>query len=336
MKLPPLPIPTTPFADESLPGLLARACARNGYDCLSTVFRDITKARLTWVASRWDIDHENLALRIGCEKFELENRHHHGIAFDFTPSLDNFLGSPIRSRLHIGFVRRFSPSALRLSAHHRAAWTLKPLLYCHETGEALIERCPECQREMGWFRTNGIEFCEFCVNDNLDPISDLRNAVSPDRLPDDQLTLYRDIVRLIVPSATPSAIIPRELEGLANWEIFDLIITLAKIMQRRFDGRRRTGLGYSKLTWHKYLMAAGSAVAAWPNGMLDVIDYMMMGKNAPSRSGLYGRAKWLGPLDCPQHYTSSINVRIAIKRLVDRFYPPRRPAPDLFVERTWS
>ncbi len=235
--------------------------------------------------------------------------------------------------MRIVSVRRFSPSALKLSAHHRAAWILKPFLYCHETGEALIERCPKCLREMGWARTSGVEFCDFCLNDDLDPAVFLSNAVSPDRLPDDQLQLYSNIVRLIVPSERPSTIAPRELEGWANWEIFDLIITLAKIMQRRFEGRRGTGLGYSKLTWHPYLMAAGTAVAAWPHGMLDVIDYMMTGTDTPSRSDLYGRAKWLGPLECPQYYTSDINVRTAIKRLVDRYYPPRRSTPDLFGER---
>ena len=66
---------------------------------------------------------------------------------------------------HFQFAyRRFSPSALEASPHHRALWNLRLFPFCLETWEYLEERCPHpaCRRRQRWRRTLGVELCDYC------------------------------------------------------------------------------------------------------------------------------------------------------------------------------
>jgi hypothetical protein len=117
---------------------------------------------------------------------------------------------------------------------------------------------------LGGFSAVGVEFCEHCLDDEDDPTTDLRLPTT-DRLSEQDLCLYSQVARLIVPAGDPSTLAPAKLVGWAPWEIFDVIVTLTMILERRsnrwggfgFVPRdERTRLDQNELTWHGSLIVA--------------------------------------------------------------------------------
>jgi hypothetical protein len=325
-----LPVATEPVFGESLPGFIARACARNGYYEMrrATMLAGHTGAvgSLCGSAANW----ARLAYTFGCQEAELVARRHPVCRIEgLTRGFENFFGSPVRLRLRETKVRRVSPASLRLAPYHRAAWLLKPLQYCPETGDRLILVCPNCSKTLRWTRTVGVEFCEHCLDDEDDPKTDLRYAIT-EQLPVQDFELYREVAKLVVPSRDPSKIAPRRLRGWAYWEIFDMIVTLTMILERR--SRDFGFLGFMRMyencrfhqnerTWHQSFMLAARTVADWPKAIEEVIDLMMQYRDDQGRFNAFGRMKEIGPLAHPDDLSGTPKVAAEINAAVGRVYP---------------
>ena len=61
--------------------------------------------------------------------------------------------------------RRFSPTSLKTSPHHRTDWLNRLLPYCPFSFELLSDACPTCSEKLSWTKPFGIEFCENCEHD---------------------------------------------------------------------------------------------------------------------------------------------------------------------------
>jgi hypothetical protein len=190
----------------------------------------------------------------------------------------------------------------------------------------------------------GVEFCEYCLDDEDNPETDLRWAIT-ERLPEQDFELYRQVANLVVPSSDPSKIVPRRLRGWASWEIFDMILTLTMILQRRSS--RYGGLGFLQmyenfrlaqgddLTWHQSFMLAARTVADWPKAIEEIIDLMMRYRDDEARHNAFGRAKEIGPLAFPDDLSGTPRIAAEITSVIDRVYPrrirrsnrPRRASP---------
>ncbi len=201
--------------------------------------------------------------------------------------------------------------------------------FCPETGERLISACPNCGTPLGWTRTMGIEFCEHCLNDEGDPVTDLRLAVA-DHLSEQDFRLYKQIAALIVPATEPSTLAPARLAGWAPWEIFDLIVTLTMILERRanrwsgfgFVPRgKQTRLNQNALTWHESLMIAAQTAIDWPKGIEEVVVLMMQHRDDEVRHHALGRAKEIGALAFPRDLSGTPRIAAEIDAAVGRMYP---------------
>lgn len=178
----------------------------------------------------------------------------------------------------------------------------------------------------------GVEFCEHCLSDEDDPATDLRLAVT-DHLSEQNLRLYRQIAALIVPAPDPSTLAPTKLAGWAPWEIFDLIVTLTMILERRANRwsgfglvprGERTRLTQNELTWHESLMVD------WPKGIEEVVVLMMQHRDDEVRHHALGRAKEIGPLAFPRDLSGTPRIAAEIDAAVSRVYP------HVISRRSWG
>jgi len=326
-----LPVPTSPLPCESLPGYIARACARNGYyDMRRAMILAGHKGAVGSLAASSGTDWPRIANVFGCSEDDLASRRHPLCRIEGLPrGFEYFFGSPIRLRLRESKARRVAPASLRILPYHRAAWLLRVFQYCPETGERLISTCPNCEKPLGWTRTVGVEFCEHCLDADDDPTADLR-LVTTDCLSAQELRLYSRVTGLIVPTPVPSTLAPAKLLRWAPWEIFDLIITLTMILERRsnrwggfgFVQRgERIRLNQNELTWHGSLMVAAQSVVDWPKGIEEIVVLMMQHRGEEVRHNALGRAKEIGPLAFPRDLSGTPKIAAEIDAAVTRVYP---------------
>lgn len=60
--------------------------------------------------------------------------------------------------------RRFAPASLVLSPHHRASWLIKPIDFCAESWQILLQDCPSCLQPLSWGRPS-VHRCDSCAGD---------------------------------------------------------------------------------------------------------------------------------------------------------------------------
>src|SRR5579859_2931114 len=172
-----------PIPGESLLGLVARAVDRNGFRSLNVVLRLADIAGSTaGILPRVDQDAvERLAYVLKVPSAEIISRTHRAVEPEDGASgtFIDFYGVPLRALYREKARRRVSPRALAIAPYHRAIHDIRPLLFCPETMEYLIDRCPVCDRLLGWHSTCGVAMCEHCLDDNGRPFVDLRDFPQP-------------------------------------------------------------------------------------------------------------------------------------------------------------
>lgn len=148
---------------ESLDGYIARVAAAHHFPRLA----EITSLGGAEVNNRQQasfMDSAGIAAIADCVRIEPTKLMHHAPMMSPDGKRRNLFGIELAAD-HFQFAyRRFSPTALRASPHHRALWNLRLLPFCIETWEYLEERCPHpsCRRQQRWRRTVGVDFCDFC------------------------------------------------------------------------------------------------------------------------------------------------------------------------------
>ena len=152
----------TPFDDESFFGFTARLAVWNCFDSRlhllkSAGFSDLRSQGLDAALN----DCGTLARRLQLSEEQLDH-----LTGRRDPELRQY-----REQMALG-MRRVSPTSLRKAAYHRAGWTLKNLPFCAESWDILVDRCPACDRRLGWGAVLEVELCEHCS-------FDLRTASTP-------------------------------------------------------------------------------------------------------------------------------------------------------------
>jgi hypothetical protein len=328
-------IPTEPLAGESLMGFVARACDQNGHPSVVRVLElagfETLRARFLPISETADL--ESLAQFFGCKEAELRSRMQ--LPIEVPGSLPNtfitHFGSPVRRLMREPALRRVSPASLRVSPHHRAISILRPLRYCPESGELLTSDCPNpgCGKPLGWNYAQGVPFCEYCLDDDCCPTTDLRDLELP-RLVGDELTLYRSVTGLLAGHPEAMRALPPSFASWHGWEVFDMIIMLGNNLCRRFPDRfkLRGPACFALPDWHENLILAARVVMNWPEGAGDLMK--LLKDAAGTRSGYYGRRKELGPLaDFGDSYGALPKVKAAIERAIAGHYAAVRvSAPE--------
>ncbi|MDR6658969.1 hypothetical protein J2W51_001511 [Tardiphaga robiniae] len=328
-------IPAEPIAGESLMGFVTRACDKNGHPSVAHVLKlagfETLRARFLPISETVDL--ERLAQFFGCQAEDLRSRLQLStkVQGSLPNTFVNHLGTPVRSFMREPALRRVSPASLRMSPHHRAIWTLRSLSYCPESGELLTSHCPnpECGRPLGWTYAYGVPFCEWCIDDDSNPTTDLRGLELP-RLSGDELKLYRLVSDLLSGSSDAMRAVPPPFATWRGWEVFDMIAMLGNFLCKRLPNRvRLRGAACCAIPdWHQNFMTAARSVMRWPEGAGDLVSLMKDG--AGTRSGYYGRYKELGPLaDFGDNYGALPKVRAAIEHAIVQHYAAGRgSAPE--------
>lgn len=197
----PFPIATSPAFDESLLGFVARACDENGHPAVlhALGLAGFKTFGARFLSNSQTVDKRQLNAFFGCREDELCRRFNLPVkAEGSSSSFLSYFGQPIRGNMRESTLRRVSPASLRISPHHRGSWLLRPLHYCPESGEKLVSTCPNqnCGRSLGWNTAFGIPFCEYCLDKDCEPTTDIRNFPQP-MLEEQDFNIYAPVARLL-------------------------------------------------------------------------------------------------------------------------------------------
>ncbi|MFN3634872.1 MAG: hypothetical protein ACK4UZ_03995 [Rhizobium rhizophilum] len=152
--------PAAPIGGESLPGYLARLAAINHLPSVDALLAD---AGVSWRSPDISRIIEGHVSRVAAV-VEIEPRRLESLMVKHTGSHAEFFGVRLHRRRILHGTRRVSPRALRASPHHRVAWMVRPLSFCSEGWDRLIDRCPDpvCGLTLGWKSSYGVECCGAC------------------------------------------------------------------------------------------------------------------------------------------------------------------------------
>lgn len=234
----PLVVKTQPYDDEMLASVVARATRANVLGSTQIILRDVglDLSHPGTVGQEIGDLAPRLATTVGCDRVQIERLIHPYLSDD-RDSLVRWGDGTLRRSDLILDRRRISPAAVSRVPYVRALWQCRHLPYDAETGELLLEACPDCKATLRWSRAWGVGTCEHCRSD--------LTLVHRARLDESMLASYRNFASLssVVPhtlALARSALAP-ELCILALPILIDLITALGVAIgsKPRPTGRRR-------------------------------------------------------------------------------------------------
>lgn len=226
----PLLFPCEPVSNESLPGFLARVAARNVLDNPAWLLRtaEIPSPSAHDLSRRVAHKIDDLAEALGVNRDDIAKMWIGEVPG--RPELRSFFGAEVRDSYLVHDRRRVAPASLKSSAHHRALWMLRPLSFCAESWDVLIDTCPSktCGRKLGWSPARGIDVCEHC---GLDLTTTRVPRVPP---------AHRDALGFVAGLVSPDletraeslARIPPALAHLDSGELFELAMIFSRVTSR--------------------------------------------------------------------------------------------------------
>ncbi|MGY4330234.1 transposase [Bradyrhizobium sp. LB7.2] len=306
-------IPVEPHVDESLAGFVARATARNHLRRPLGELRElgITKAKLGSLCNRSPSLAPRIAAWAGVKDVDAIKRM-------FSRSLDerkgwvDFHGEPLRAMYRQPGVRRIAPATLKKKGFIKAVWGLLPLSFDPVSKEKLIDACPECKRSLGWTRTYGVAFCDYCskpkVFDQFTwdyPAVDLRDYPQPKVEVEDEEAL-NFLTSLIDPSPDRKAgarkLVPDMWSGLSGGDLFEMGVTFASMLNvDHWDNRQtvrrkaKAGKSWDWLT-PRMLAIGGRAIMDDQRGFEAFGDILRKEAVDRPRTRRYGKWAEIGPL----------------------------------------
>jgi plasmid stability protein len=332
LRLRPLAFRPKPDAipGESLKGLVARAAVRNGFRSLTKVVR-LADIETTLGLPNTQVGAAGrLAFFLKVPEEEVRSRMYSSIERrDANSDFVDFFGVTLRSLYLERWRRRVSPRALACSPHHRAIHDLRVFSFCPETLETLIDTCPVCCKPLRWFITRGVQFCEYCVDEDDNPTVDLRDFFQPLIEVDDPSGL-----QLITDLVNPDAAMRAKALGSCNpavralgpGKLFELALTLVRALKTPCSGysTQLSGLKTIKdldIFDPTSLSQMGRALMSWREGF-DAAAARLR-SSALERVGYSGLFKELGALHAAaihRHVPDEVReiLRSAIKGNMER------------------
>lgn len=315
----------SPIAGESFRGSIARCTERNGFFKLRKVYSlaDLRSPSLRDIGEFRNGEVDRIAYLIKVPREEVDTRiHRRVVRSDIDGNFVDFFGSQLRAWYLEASRRRVSPRALAISPHHRAIHDLRPLSFCPEVLEMLIDSCPVCCKPLQWIRTKGAAFCEHCVDEDDNPRVDLRDFPQPLVQVKDEAAL-RFVTDLVNPISDLRAKALRNADPrfaeFGTGDLFELAILLARAVgtpptahPRSLRSLRRRS-EFADLA-PDLLATAGRAIMDWGAGFRGLVDAMRA--QAVMRRGS-GVAKEFGALSGVIHQkTLPKGIRALIKQSI--------------------
>jgi hypothetical protein len=293
-----------PWPDESLLSVVARTMARNGYPDLGRIrrFAQIDHRTVEAYPAFDDAQAARLAEVLRLPLDEVTDRLHRRITRPgVTGDHIDFFGIPLRAAYRETRWRRTSPRALAVAPYHRALHDLRPFGFCTRMLEPLIDTCPVCRHRLDWRATQGIPFCAWCVDEDGDPIVDLRDHPQPlVELADPEGA--RLLAALVDPRPDVRSGAMRTVDPALRHEtpgdLFELAISVGLAMATPADAdvnAVRSVRGHQATTFAPDVVAQlGRALMEWRAGFSAVADRMRA--TAGERSRRFGLHKEIGAL----------------------------------------
>ena len=250
--------PIVPVPGESLRSIVARTCRENGlpnsFGLLGPL--GLLHRNKVRVSEGTDIDPADLAHAMNLSEHEVTSRRYEALDLGYV----DFFGMQVNKTRINNTVRRFAPTALGVSPHHRALWELRDLPFCPESWDMLIDTCP-CPTEPNstvqrWTRTGSrVSECDRCGN----PLHELPSQIVPPHVRKN-LTVLRELLTPEIDDRDLTALLPKEIAHTERGRIFDCL----RLMSEIAIGGRIEGLddpfGDAVLRWER----ACKALRAWP------------------------------------------------------------------------
>lgn len=261
--------PIQPIMGESLDGFVARAAAANWIDNnleLTSLAGVEYGHKPTLTTHGW----EGLPILADCLQVSVEDLEKRSYPVD-EAGRRSFFGVPVERHDLETRKRSFAPAGFRLSRHHRALWQLRPFPFCSETWQYLLDRCHRCGGIQRWYHANGVDRCDWCVedlsrgeavevpNEQRPPLAMAVGLVHPD-----EATRLKSILAL-----------PSPLNTLEAGEAYELLVRLAAVADPDLTKSRKGAIS----SWSSTPAQISSAIAAawtllegWPHSLSKMID----------------------------------------------------------------
>jgi len=304
-----------PIPFESLNGMIARYAASEWIDRMMdiTEVAGITNGRQQRVGlgAKWQL--ERVAERTGIELSELEVR---AMPLSADGATRSFFGTAV-SKFDIDLtLRRFSPTSLRRSPHHRATNMLRAFPFCPESFEILTAECPApyCGATQRWYHTIGVDLCDQCGGDLA--------LAEPMPVPDHLRPNLLEAIGLVHPEkgyrTRADRALPDELLRHGRAAAYELLIRLVLLIIRATGVSRIRALGV--LPTLEMLHATAQAwdlMKGWPAAFDEFAGSRIATRLTPKSDGNNGHTMRF--LRIPKTGVLAEPVRELIRELKQRY-----------------
>ncbi len=235
------------------------------------------EADIRALAAEMEVDPDELLRRAAPNAPGEWTNHHHPITF---------LGVTVPSLMVEKRVRRFSPSALATSPHHRAIWDVRLIPACTITGEILLCSCgsPECG-PTGWSATLGIDRCEHCMAD--------LTGIEAERIAEaDRISLSQVAALFSLDDAKPATaldLLPPAVARLGVADVLYLLTRVAPVVDRRLPTNIIGLLAAPPADLCAAVAAAWRILVGWPDAMAALAAERVRGRTGRHNDGNRGR-----------------------------------------------
>ena len=307
---------SAPIPGESLLGFIARNADIHGVDKIASALlpAGLENPKTDAFATSYERQVDVLASLFMTTPEEVRSRMY--LPWAGGDGVDvNFHGTRMRPKYLRWVHRRFSPTSLRISGHHRALWDLLVLSFCPESKEILLSECPHCQRKPAWRYTLGLATCEWCEGDLTDVAGSLVRC--------DDMEALDFVCDLVNPDPTRRvaalARVPSRLSSLDAGGVFEFVVNLACMLVSKPEASsmvRVANKGDMGVLTPESLAKAGRLILGWPTSMHKLA--VELRSQAHLRTGSWGTRRELRPLLwLNQVRTIPSEARDAVSEVID-------------------
>lgn len=273
----------TPYADESLVGLLTRSAQVNYLRSIAPLIGSDRPHEHSHqsLAVRTDLDFAQMAFATRLHACEIEARRYPAVQMSGKVRCIDFHGATAPAYDLVLSTRRGAPSWLVASSYHSALGHHGLVTHCPKSGDLLTDRCRQCGAAQRWNKTHLVT-CQNC---------DELQSKSGDEAPSEYQQLAAKLmIELIHPDPelhlSAMAAIPSGLANLNRGAIFELGWRIGAILSGHGGARRSD---HKKLPVDRRLQildAGSNAIRTWPEVVREEIRKTLEKDGGPAAAKL--------------------------------------------------